>query len=109
MEERVKYCERCGKEIAREFECDWWAFLRIKYCPLCRGIVRREQWAANSRAYRKRKRGSKELAELEERDRNQKACIEALQEENAALRQLLVETNERVDALFAHRTRKGGS
>jgi len=105
MEERVKYCARCGKEIAREFECDWWAFLRIKYCPSCRGVVRREQWAANSRTYRKRKRESKELAELEERDRNQKACIEALEEENAALRHLLVETNERVDALLAHRTR----
>jgi len=95
MDEAVKYCARCGCEIAREFSCDWYHFLRIKYCPTCKAEVIREQAKVRMRAFRLRKKEGR----LEERTKLQEAYIKALASENEILRLKLLETYDRIEEL----------
>ena len=37
-----KYCERCGKIIGDAYNTDFFAYIRMKYCPGCKEIVKRD-------------------------------------------------------------------
>lgn len=42
----VKYCQQCGVVIARELDCDYYRYIRLKYCRYCAEDVHRRQTAA---------------------------------------------------------------
>lgn len=73
----VKYCVRCGTKIADEWSCDWYRYIRLKYCDTCRKAVRQEDTRQRINAVRRQARKDrKEAREL----------IARLQAENEALR-----------------------
>lgn len=57
----VKYCQQCGVMIAREQECDYYAYIRLKWCRQCAADVRRRQIAESMRKARAAARERREL------------------------------------------------
>ena len=80
--EEIKRCAICGVPIAREGETDWYKYIRVKYCPVCREDVHRQQKAASKRRTRQAVRKAKKEA---------RARVIAAKAENDQLRALLRE------------------
>ncbi len=57
----VKRCEQCGQIIAREESCDYYAYIRLKYCRPCAADVHRRQNAAYMRRLRAQRREAHKL------------------------------------------------
>ena len=57
----VKYCQQCGALIAREQECDYYSYIRLKWCRQCAVNVRRRQIAESMRKARAAARERREL------------------------------------------------
>ena len=74
----VKRCDQCGTVIAHEQTCDYYAYIRLKYCPGCAADVHRRQKAEYMRRLRAQRREAHKLTE----DQNQ-----LLRTENELLRQ----------------------
>lgn len=74
----TKKCVRCGITIAHENNCDWFRYIRIKYCDSCRKVAEKER---HIRYNQKRKR----------RIGEQEKAIEQLERENERLRTRLQE------------------
>lgn len=74
----VKYCQQCGRIIARESECDYYAYIRLKWCKGCAADVHRIQKAEYMRRLRAQRREAHKLTE----EQNQ-----LLKTENDLLRQ----------------------
>ena len=81
MESR-KYCARCGAFIADEYSCDWYRFIRLKYCTTCAAALQAE---AKREFKRKTRRDTK--AKL----KDARDMIARLEAENEALREKLME------------------
>lgn len=74
----VKRCAQCGQIIAQEETCDYYRYIRLKYCPECSADVRRRQKAA----YMARLRAARTEQHRLEHEQN-----ELLKTENELLRQ----------------------
>lgn len=74
----IKKCVRCGTTIAYEDDCDWFRYIRVKYCDNCRKVAEKERYTRYNRK-RKRRLGEQEKA------------IEQLERENERLRTRLQE------------------
>lgn len=83
--EEIKRCAICGVPIAREGETDWYKYIRVKYCPVCREDVHRQQKAASKRRTRQAVRKAKKEA---------RARVIAAKAENDQLRALLRENRQ---------------
>jgi len=59
----VKRCEQCGQIIAREESCDYFAYIRLKYCRPCAADVHRRQNAAYMQRLRAQRREAHKLTE----------------------------------------------
>lgn len=59
----VKYCQQCGRVIAREAECDFYAYIRLKWCKSCAADVHRRQNAEYMRRLRAQRREAHKLTE----------------------------------------------
>ena len=57
----VKYCQQCGRLIAREESTDFYAYIRLKYCRSCAADVHRRQIADSMRRARAAARERREL------------------------------------------------
>lgn len=57
----VKRCAQCSAIIAREADTDYFAYIRLKYCPECAADVRRRQNAESMRRLRARRREAHKL------------------------------------------------
>ena len=79
------YVTICGVPIAREGETDWYKYIRVKYCPVCREDVHRQQKAASKRRTRQAVRKAKKEA---------RARAIAAKAENDQLRALLRENRQ---------------
>lgn len=86
----AKYCQRCGALIAQEQNCDYYAYIRLKYCRPCAADVRRLQIAGYMRKARAEARERREL----ERQRQQLTS-----QENELLRQLVQRQREQIRML----------
>lgn len=60
----VKYCQQCGKLIARELETDFYRYIRLKYCKQCAADIHRRQIAESMRKARAAARERRELEKL---------------------------------------------
>lgn len=74
----VKRCAQCGIVIAYEQTCDYYRYIRLRYCPHCAADVRRQQKADYMRRLRAQRREAHKLTE----EQNQ-----LLKTENELLRQ----------------------
>ncbi len=87
-----KYCERCGKLIGDAYNTDFFAYIRMKYCSDCKGIVKSEQDAQRMRDLRRKNR------ELNKAKNEQLKLIkeenEMLQEKNRMLRLEIIRMRE---------------
>lgn len=59
----VKYCQQCGRVIAREIDCDYFRYIRLKWCASCAADVRRRQKADYMCRLRAQRREAHRLAE----------------------------------------------
>lgn len=59
----VKYCQQCGCVIARESDCDYYAYIRMKWCKPCAADVHRRQKAAYMRRLRAQRREAHRLTQ----------------------------------------------
>lgn len=82
----VKRCAQCGQIIAYEDTCDYYRFIRLRYCPQCAADVRRRQKAAYMARLRAQRR---ELHTLEHEQNS------LLKTENELLRQRIRELETR--------------
>lgn len=57
----VKYCQQCGKLIARELETDYYRYIRLKYCKQCAADIHRRQIADSMRRARAAARERREI------------------------------------------------
>jgi len=78
----VKRCAQCGQIIAYEDTCDYYRYIRLKYCLECSADVRRRQKAAYMARLRAQRR---ELHALEHEQNS------LLKTENELLRQRIRE------------------
>lgn len=76
----VKYCQQCGRLIAKELECDYYRYIRLRYCPECAQDVHRRQKAAYMQRLRAKRREAHKLTEEQN---------ELLKTENELLRQAI--------------------
>ena len=86
-----KYCERCGKIIGDAYNTDFFAYIRMKYCPGCKEIVKREQTAERVKRLRRRTR------EINKARNDQ---LELLREENEMLRLRIIRMRENMEAFI---------
>ena len=75
---KIKKCVRCGTTIAHMDDCDWFRYIRVKYCDNCKIEAEKERYTRYNRK-RKRRLGEQEKA------------IEQLERENERLRTMLQE------------------
>lgn len=83
----VKYCQQCGALIAREQECDYYAYIRLKWCRQCAADVHRRQIAASMR---KARAAARERRELE------RQLTAQTSQENELLREIVREQAARI-------------
>ena len=77
------YCDWCHALLGNiNGEGNYFALIRLKYCPECRAFARSESNRAAQRAYRQRKRQEKEQLATK---------LELLEEENRLLRERVKE------------------
>ena len=76
----VKYCQQCGRVIAREASCDYFKYIRLKWCPACAEDVHRRQKAEYMRRLRAQRREAHRLTDEQN---------EPLRRENELLRQAI--------------------
>lgn len=76
--QETKKCVRCGRTIAYEHDCDYFRFIRLKYCGSCRQAAEKDRQRRYNQK-RKRRLGEQEKA------------IEQLERENERLRTRLQE------------------
>lgn len=74
----VKRCAQCGAVIAQEATCDYYRYIRLKYCTACADDVHRRQNAAYMRRLRAQRREAHKLTAEQN---------ELLRQENELLRQ----------------------
>lgn len=82
----VKRCAQCGAVIAQESNCDYYRYIRVKYCTQCAADVHRRQKAAYMARLRAQRR---ELHALEHEQNS------LLKIENELLRQRIRELETR--------------
>jgi hypothetical protein len=78
-------CAICGADI---YTPDYYAQIRLKYCPHCRQEIRRETKRAWAQEHRR---------QLRQNRKTLKDLCEALRVENAALRHEIISIRERMD------------
>lgn len=83
----IKYCTRCGVKISDINTADYYSHIRIKYCDVCRERANQEQTLLRVHALRKRRREKNKLLDTQ---------LELLKEENALLRDRIIELREQV-------------
>ena len=83
----AKYCEMCGRFIAAEQDCDYYRYIRLKYCDKCAAAVHRRQIAESMRKARAKARERREL------ERQQTTLTS---QENELLRELLRQQSARI-------------
>lgn len=81
----IKKCQRCGTVIGDAYNTDYYAFIRMKYCPDCKKAVTNMQAAERMRNMRRRTR---------EINKMRKDRLQLLEEENELLRKRIVELRE---------------
>lgn len=86
--DEIKKCEKCGKIIGDAYDTDFFAYIRMKYCPECKVIVRREQNAQRMKDLRRKNR------ELNKAKGEQ---LELLRKENELLRLNIIRMREQLD------------
>lgn len=86
----VKYCQQCGRLIAKEQECDYFSYIRLKYCRSCAADVHRMQIAASMRRARAAARERRELERIQ---------TEQTATENKLLRSVVKEQAARINDL----------
>lgn len=86
MTER-KFCERCGRLIGDAYNTNYYAYIRMKYCPACKEKVTKEQTALRVKALRNRKK---------QKDKFRDEQLELLKEENELLRKNIVRMREQL-------------
>lgn len=91
-----KFCERCGAKIGDEFNTDYFAYIRMKYCPECKEQVKREQTAERVKRLRRRTR---------EINKAKSEQLELLKEENEILRRRIIMMREHLDNIPADEQR----
>lgn len=87
MMQPVKYCQQCGRLIAKEQECDYYAYIRLKWCRQCAADVHRRQIAASMR---KARAAARERRELE------RQLTAQTSQENELLREIVREQAARI-------------
>lgn len=88
----VKYCQQCGRLIAREESTDFYAYIRLKYCRSCAADVHRRQVADSMRRSRAAARERRELERIQ---------TAQTQKENELLRNIVKEQAGRISGLQA--------
>lgn len=83
----VKHCQQCGKVIAHELDCDYYRYIRLKWCPQCAEDVHRRQIA---QSMRKARAAARERRELE------RQLTAQTSQENELLRQIVREQAARI-------------
>lgn len=86
----VKYCTRCGCLIAHEETCDYYAYIRLKYCQHCAADVKRMQIANAMKRKREEARARRQL---------ERQLYESAERENELLREAVRLQAERIEAL----------
>lgn len=81
----TKKCQRCGITIGDAYSTDYYAYIRMKYCPECKKSVANMQAAERMRNMRRRTR---------ELNKARKERVELLEEENELLRKRIIELRE---------------
>lgn len=76
----VKFCARCGCMIAKELDCDFYRYIRLRYCKQCAADVTRERKAAYMRRIRAQAKEAHKLTQ------EQNSLLKA---ENALLREAI--------------------
>jgi len=87
-----RYCERCGEYLGDYMTDDFFKYLPMKYCPVCKTEIVREQKRKCERERRKKKRLERQaektrLELLQEENTLQKERIELLETRNQQLRE----------------------
>lgn len=85
----IKYCKECGKRLEL---LDWYSYISTKYCPACAKEVRRRNNANHMRELR---------AKASERRKLEKQRLNAVNDENAILRQIVAEQKRQLEAAKA--------
>lgn len=80
-----KYCSRCNKLISNIYSADYYSFIRIKYCPECKPIVKKEQTLKCIKESRKRKKELNKQRDIQ---------LELLKQENEMLRLNIIKLKE---------------
>ena len=88
----VKYCQQCGRLIAKEQECDFYAYIALKYCRSCAADVHRQQIADSMRRARAAARERRNLEQIR---------TEQTTAENKLLRDIVREQAARIADLQA--------
>lgn len=87
------YCYECGKYLGNYMIDDFYKFIRLKYCPVCRQKVdksRKKKWIASRRKEeRAKKKRQKELEEAYVSELETK--VQLTQTENDLLRKRIAE------------------
>lgn len=84
-------CDICGMELGNYLENDFYRLIRIKYCPQCFALIRKDQLNAAQRARRKRirlanKTQEQNINELMKMTVLLKEQVKILEDKNAQLR-----------------------
>lgn len=80
-----KYCIRCNKHISNINTDDYYSFIRIKYCPECKPIVKKEQTLKCIKESRQRKKEQNRLRDIQ---------LDLLKKENELLRLNIIKLKE---------------
>lgn len=83
----VKYCQQCGRVIAYELDCDYYRYIRLKWCQECAADVHRRQIAESMR---KARAAARERRELE------RQLTAQTSQENELLREIVKEQAARI-------------
>jgi len=81
----TKKCQRCGTVIGDAYSTDYYAYIRMKYCPECKKTVTNMQAAERMKKFRYKNR----MMNKAMKDR-----VQLLEEENELLRKRIVQLRE---------------
>lgn len=85
----LKHCEICGEYLGDYMTGDYYKLIRLKYCPECKVMIRRQQKSAWERQKRKQERLKRQA---------EKTQLELLKEENELLRQRVQQLREQTNS-----------
>ena len=84
----IKKCQRCGTVIGDAYNTDYYAYIRMKYCPECKKTVTNIQAAERMKKFRHKNR----MMNKAMKDR-----VQLLEQENELLRQRIIQLRELVE------------